>query len=190
MDLKRKWIFIHATGHKIIWATPEVADDVLNVLKDRSATVEKEIQKDVAFIDLPGMCLVDRKIWKGAVDGLSVEMPYTDFPQILRQMKQNINNPSFNGDEDPNRSYRSVYGWQHCLAMTQAQYEELYDEMILSVENVQSAVDEELDDLNVKLDKIHDLINQIPFIENVEINSKNLNFENLNQKGPIGGVWN
>ena len=181
----RKWTFIYAEGHKVIFASPEVVDLVKKVLDRRAVTINQEVPKDEAWVDNPGMVLMNRGIWSGVIDDLKVEIPVVDFHDFLRQIKQHLNDPTYNGDKDPDRGYRSIYGWMHCIALTQDQYQELHDLMVSEADAVQAQADEEDERLINAIQRANDDLKKIGSTTTIESYRTQ-----LSTPLPINGKWN
>lgn len=182
----RKWTFIHAAGHKVIFASPEVVELVRATLKKRNAEVIDDRAHEPAWIDRPGMTMASRGYWKGEVDGLKIEIPYTDFHSFLVQLKENATNPGFNGDNDQEREYRSVYGWMHCIAMTQSQYDELLRLMITDADAVQVLADEENERFTKAIERVNEDLRALGNETRVISARAGL----AGKSSPVGGRWN
>lgn len=185
----RRWLFIHAEGHKVIWASPEVVEHVKDTLAKRNASISSEEEREAAWVDRPGMVLVDRNIWSINVDGLQIDIPASDFDSFLEQVRAHKDDAGFNGDNDASRKYRSVYGWLHVIAMTQGQYDALYEAMLDAAPAVRILAQEEEDRLLAGLRLANERLAQ----EGKAVQFKR--FERLDQlmpgpSQPLGGKWN
>lgn len=183
----RSWKFIHGDGFKVIYASPEVEHLVKDTLSRRVSEILDERDVEHAWVDNPGMCLANRAIWRGEIDGLAIEIPVSDFPDFLRQLKEHLNDASFNSEKDAERGYRSVYGWMHCIAMTQEQYQMLHDLMVQEGDAMQARADEETEKLISVCRRANEQLAESGM--NVRVESMMTNLTEV--QGPIGGgSWN
>jgi hypothetical protein len=181
---KRTWTFIHAESLKVIYASPEVVDEVKESIKRRGLVINSEMQKDEAFVDNPGMCLINRQYWSGIVDGLKIEIPVSDFYDFFMQITLHLNDPVYK-DSDPERSYRTIYGWLHVIALTDEQYRDLQSLMIKDADDVRIIADKESERLEGSLRRANEQLGK----DNVSVTIKTRRLD-PELPGPIDGSWN
>jgi len=81
-----RWYKVLASGFKLIYYPESLRDAVISRIGNADFTLD-EITDDPAFVDYPGMCLVDRKTWTAKLSsGHVIEMPITDFHSFLHQV--------------------------------------------------------------------------------------------------------
>lgn len=185
----KKWILVRAEGFKAIFAAPEVVDLVrARMIRSQVQIADLNEECDVAWVDNPGMCLVDRAMWSAVIDDLRVEIPASDFHDFMRQLRDSVNKPEFNSENDPNRGYRSIYGWINCIALTQEQYEKLLAAMIIDADSVKAIADDE----DARFARAIKLANEKLKQDGVGVEVRSMKADLLNDPKPLNpdGKWN
>lgn len=175
----KKWKFLRVAGYKSLFVSPDVIDQVMSDLKQKGSEIFECVDSDNAFVDLPGMCLVDRKLWKGEIDGLTIEIPATDVGSILVSMKKNVDLKKF-----VDRGWWNVYGWIHCLSLSKDQYLSLIAALERDYEWAEAAADADVARLQAGIKQVNEeLAAQGKGVSIVSAKSSQLN-------KPINGDWN
>jgi hypothetical protein len=173
--MAKQWQYVLASGYKALYISPEVAQKVIASLKAENCTIINENVTEIASVDAPGMCLLNRKYWSVEIDDLKIEIPMTDVADFLIQMRANRNLQKFVA-----RGWYNVYGWRQCICLNKDQYDKLIELMEADSEINQHHAQFEHDRLAYALEKI-----------NINLARNNVQFEMLNNfSEPLGGYWN
>ena len=173
----RQWHFLMASGYKAMFISPEVKDLVVPSVKASSEEVYAEEAAERAFVDCPGMCLMNRQLWEVELDGLKIAIPATDVMDFLRQMRELREDPKF-----VNRGWYNVYGWRQVISLSKAQYEGLISLMERDLADIRRRADEDDDKLRQGIQRA-----------NEELAAKGVPVQVVSPrlvKDPIDGDWN
>ena len=106
-------------GVKTHFIPEAIANEIVNELKDRFNTECKIYDtRESAWIDMPGMIMVDRTIEKFDLgDGSGFNFPTEDFDIIYERLKS----AETRYTKDTGTCYYKVHGWIQCVVLTSVQ---------------------------------------------------------------------
>ena len=180
-----QWSFVVAEGLKAHYASPDVAEAVISMMKKKGLRfiVEPE-QRDEASVDMPGMVLAHRDWWVAEIDGLTLRIPVTDFDAFLRQMRDLKSSKKF-----IDRGWANVYGWNTCISLSVDQHERLHRMMESQRPMVQSRAQAEKERFDRVISEVNETLNASKAGASIIPMPKHED-PLTDQKGPIGGAWN
>ena len=89
----------------------------------------KEIDGTLSF-DLPGMCSMNREYRQVEVDGLTIEIPCTDWEYIYDKLLARKER------DDANLPYYKLHGFNRCIVLTPDQRDEMLKQMLAQMVEV------------------------------------------------------
>lgn len=128
MNENKPWLVLVADGWKHHYVPSELIEDISEDARRRFHEVQDVHNSDYAWMDLPGMIMVDRSIQDLDLDGgLRVSIPsehFGYFAGAIMSAEPRIGHIT-------GKTYYKVHGWLHCTVLTQAQRDQL-GELILA----------------------------------------------------------
>jgi hypothetical protein len=131
-DLQDKlWAWVSMPGYKGHYCPKKLAAALAADLTQRRDRDHPECEGEFSieavedgFIDLPGMCMVDRPIEKLKIDTFRLEIPSQDFGEFLWELAHVHKRVFADGQE-----YYKFHGWRACVVVTPEQRDLLLQSM-------------------------------------------------------------
>ncbi len=112
---KTDWIMLHAEGWKFHWAPASLLEGLTLDAVRRFHTINDVEPATQGFIDLPGMCMMDRSIQTFEIDGFKLSIPTQDMEYYFAELSAPVR--TFKTGE----KYVKLHGRLHCLVLTEDQ---------------------------------------------------------------------
>lgn len=150
-ETKSEWRFLLIEGWKGHFVPEHLAAELIDDAIARGHdSFALDVPKDTAFIDLPGMVMVDRKLQTINVGDLPLEIPVSDFGTFLNHLKK-LKPRVFAGGQ----TYRKLHGWLHCIVIPEASYTKMVLDMTTMLPAVEIMADQENKEFVRRLDEVN-----------------------------------
>lgn len=144
------WAVVRQPGAKIHYCHRDFAADLAADLLRRFGEETSVEGAEVAFIDLPGMCMSDRPMEKVEIDGTVLEIPSQDFEYYRARLDRAPLRRFVSG-----REYFKIHGRSTCIVLSPEQKALMAERMDAIMDEVLKRADEADDEFSRRLEEVN-----------------------------------